>query len=239
MDRRLIVVAIVVAGALAATGCTTKIVTSEGAVPLNTVTSSGTGTSLAAPDTAEMYFGVTVLEPEAKAALDTAGESAEAIVSAIKDAGIPADDVQTANVSVYPEYSGSEGKAPTVTGYRANVQVRVKIRDLDKIGDVIGAASGAGATDIGGPNFTLDDRDGAEDAAIDDAIADARRRAETMAKAAGKTLGEIISVSEAGVTVPPIYYGGLGRAEAADYSVAIEPGQLDVAANVTVVFELK
>jgi uncharacterized protein YggE len=224
---------------LALGGCGTTVVTADGATPLNTVTSSGAGEALAAPDMAEMYFGVGVLEPDAKAALDGASDVAAAITDAVKGTGIPAEDIQTANVSVYPEYRGGGEKAPEISGYRASVQVRVKIRDLEKIGDVIGAASDAGANEISGPSFMLDDDVAAQDEAIEDAIADARRRAETMAKAAGKTLGAIISVSEAGASAPPLYYEGARYAAADMGSVPIEPGQLNVNAGVTVVFELK
>jgi uncharacterized protein YggE len=116
--------------------------------------------------------------------------------------------------------------------------VRVKLRDIEKIGDVISAASGAGANEISGPSFTLSDDSDVRNDAIELAIADARKRAEVMAKAAGKTLGEIVSVSEAGVSVPPVYYD-MGTRAAAEAAVPIEPGQLDVTTSVTVVFELK
>lgn len=231
--------AILAVALVALGGCTTKVVTTDGAAPLNTVTASGSGETLAAPDMAEMFFGVSVLKPDAKAALDGASDVASAVTDAVKKAGIPADDIQTANISVYPEYSGNGEKAPTVSGYRASVQVRVKIRDLAKIGDVIGAASDAGANEIGGPSFTLDDDVAAQDEAITDAIADARRRAETMAKAAGKSLGEIVAVTETGVSTPPIYWGAERAAMDSALSVPIEPGQLNVNASVTVVFELK
>jgi hypothetical protein len=238
MNRRIIIAAALVLGLLAATGCTTRVVTSDGLAPLNTVTSAGSGEALAAPDMAEMYFGASVLEPDAKAALGNAGAAAEAITEAVKAAGVSAEDIQTANVSVFPEYRGGENKAPEITGYRASVQVRVKIRDLAAIGEVISSASDAGANEINGPTFMLDDDEDAQSIAIEDAIDDARRRAEVMAGAAGRTLGGVISVSEAGVSIPPVYWAGLERA-AADYSIAIEPGQLNVTASVTVVFELK
>jgi uncharacterized protein YggE len=60
-----------------------------------------------------------------------------------------------------------------------------------------------------------------------------------MAKAAGKSLGEVVSISEAGVSAPPIYYADTRAAKDAMASVPIETGTLDVVANVTVVFELK
>lgn len=232
--RQTILIAILLA-TLALAGCQTKVVTTSGAAPLYTVTAGGTGKVVAPPDVAEMYFGASVVAEEANSALSQASKTADDITAAIKGAGVPAEDIQTANVSVYPEMTG-DGR--TVTGYRASVQVRVKIRDIAKIGEVITAASGAGANEIGGPSFTIGDDSDVRNDAIELAIADARERAGVMAKAAGKSLGEIISVSESNVSIPPLYYD-TGAMRAAEDAVAIEPGQLDVSSSVTVVFELK
>jgi len=237
MNRKSIAVAALLLGALALAGCQTKVVTTDGAAPLYTVTAGGLGRTVAAPDMAEMYFGSTASAEDAKSALDQASATAEAITDAIKGAGVADEDIQTANVSVYPEQSPGNDGSVVITGYRASVQVRVKIRDIDAIGDVIGAASDAGANEIGGPSFTLSDDSDVRNEAIELAIAGARARAEVMAKAAGKSLGEIISVSEAGANAP-VYYAAEARASL-DSAVAIEPGQLDIASNVTVVFELK
>ncbi len=238
MNIRTVLMIGLAAGTLALSGCTTKVVTTEGATQLHTVTSSGQGEALAAPDMAEMFFGTTVVAADAKDALGQANETAERIAAAVKGAGVADEDIQTANVSVWPDQNNEGGKT-VITGYRASIQVRVKIRDIDEIGAVIGAASDAGANEIGGPNFMLDDDDAVRSEAIELAIADARARAEVMAEAAGKSLGAIISVSEAGVSSP--IYGGALYVEAMDAAraVAIEPGQLDIAAQVTVVFELK
>jgi hypothetical protein len=241
MPRKIAIVAVVLALALIAlTGCETKVVTTDGAVPLNTVTAQGLGEAPASPDEAQMYFGVTLNDADAKKALEGASVIAEKITAAVKGSGVDAKDIQTANVSVQPEYDYSENKAPRVTGYRASLQVRVKIRDIGMVGEVIQAANGAGANEIGGPAFTLSDDSDARDIAIADAIDDARRRAEAMAKAAGKSVGDVISVSEAGITMPPVYYGAeRAYSDAGATAVPIEPGQLDITANVTVVFELK
>lgn len=236
MKTRILVLALALVVVLGLAGCQTKVVTTNGAAPLNTVTAGGTGTVTSPPDVAEMYFGATFAAEDAKSALDQASKAADDITAAVKGAGVDAKDIQTANVSVYPEQSG-DGQSIQITGYRASIQVRVKLRDLEAVGSVISAASDAGANEIGGPTFTLSNDSPARNDAIELAIDDARTRAEVMAKAAGKSLGEIISVSEASVSIPPVYYD-MGAKASAD-SVAIEPGQLDISSSVTVVFELK
>ncbi|KAF0207097.1 MAG: hypothetical protein FD171_1963 [Actinobacteria bacterium] len=209
----------------------------------NTVTASGEGKELAAPDQAEMSFGVSVQGTDAKKTLADAGKKAETIIAALKKAGVDAKDIQTSGVNLYPQQDYYPGKAPRITGYQASVQVRTTIKDIAKVGDVITAGTNAGANEINGPSFTLSEKSTSRAAAIEKAVADARARADAMAKAAGKSVGEVLSISEAGVNVPPVNWGLSRGAQSyaldAAAAVPIEKGTLDITANVTVIFELK
>jgi uncharacterized protein YggE len=216
---------------------TTATTAAAGAVA-NTVTASGAGTAQAVPDTAEMSFGVTTTSPNAKSALDEASKVAEQIADAVKKQGVADEDIQTQDVSVYPQTVDQDGKQ-VITGYQASLSVRVKVRDIAKLGEVITAANAAGANSISGPMFTVDDPAPARAEAIDEAVADARKSAEAMAEAAGKSVGEVLSMSSSDVgLVAGAMYSQADMAGAAE-AVPIEPGQLDITANVIVVFELK
>lgn len=221
---------------IALSGCGSAGTTSTGAAP-NTVTASGTGTAQAAPDTAEMYFGVMAMSSNAKTALDDVSKIAARIAAAVKKQGIAAEDIQTRDVSVYPQSTDQDGKQ-VITGYQASLSVQVKVRDIAKLGEVISAANAAGANTISGPSFTIADPAPVRAQAIEKAVADARKSAEAMAKAAGKSVGDVLSISSSDVGPVGPLYGDAVRAEAGK-SVPIEPGQLDVTATVVVVFELK
>jgi hypothetical protein len=241
MSALVVPVVLVAVLALALTGCQTKVVTAPGQEVLNTVTAVGEGKQSAAPDRAEMSFGATAQGTDAKKVLAEASKKSDGIVAAIKKAGIASDDIQTAGVNLYPEYDYNRGKVPRIIGYQASIQVRVTMKDITKVGDVINAASDAGATDMNGPSFTLSEDSDARASAIEKAIADAKARAEVMAKAAGKTVGDVVSISESGISVPIIYKDAV-RASADMAGAAapeIQPGTLDITASVTVVFELK
>jgi uncharacterized protein YggE len=226
--------ALVVLAGCGAVGTTT---TTAGAVA-NTVTASGAGTTQAVPDTAEMSFGVTTMSANAKSALDEASKTAEQIASALKKQGIAGEDIQTQDVSVYPQTVDQNGKQ-VITGYQASLNVRVKVRDISKLGEIISAANAAGANEISGPTFSIGDPAPARAKAIDEAVADARKSAEAMAKAAGKSVGEVLSMSSSDVgAVPGPMYSASDMAGSAK-NVPIQPGQLDVTASVVVVFELK
>ena len=162
-------------------GCGAVGTTTTSGAAANTVTASGAGTAQAVPDTAEMSFGVTTMSPNAKSALDEASKVAEQIASALKKQGIADEDIQTQDVSVYPQTVDQDGKQ-VITGYQASLSVRVKVRDISKLGEVISAANAAGANNVSGPTFTIDDPAPARAQAIDEAVADARKSAEAMAR---------------------------------------------------------
>ncbi len=220
---------------VALVGCT-RVVTAPAGSAANTVTASGTGTVQATPDTALMSFGVTVNNANAKTALDDASKIASQITSAVQKPGVALKDIQTQNVSVFPQTTGQGGKQ-IITSYQASLSIQVKVRDIGKLGDVITAANAGGANSINGPSFTVADPAPFRAKAIEKAVADARKSAEAMAKAAGKSVGGVLSISSSDAGALP----GLGfdTAEATAKGVPIQPGQLDIASNVTVIFELK
>jgi uncharacterized protein len=226
---------VALAGCGAAATTVTSGTTQAGAVT-NTVTASGSGTAQAVPDTAEMSFGVTTTSANAKTALDEASRLAAQIASAVKKQGIAAKDIQTQDVSVYPQTAGQHGKQ-VITSYQASLSVQVEVREIAKLGAVISAANAAGANTISGPTFTIADPSPVRAKAIAAAVADARQSAEAMAHAAGKSVGDVVSMSssDAGQVPGPMYAQSAGAAKA----VPIEPGQLDVTADVVVTFGLK
>lgn len=240
--KRLAVAATALALAIAASGCTTKVVTESGGTAMaNTVTASGNGKVAAPPDEATMYFGVTRRDADAKKALAKASTAAEKINAELRKQGITKDDLQTSNVSVYPQYRDSGGKS-VIDGFQASIDVTAKVKDLEKLGAIITALTNAGAQNVNGPAFGIGEDAPYRNQAIKKAVDDARSQAEAMADAAGKSVGGVVSISASSVNVPVPMWGqmrGAGLDTAASADVPIEAGQLDVTADVTVVFELK
>jgi uncharacterized protein YggE len=236
--------AIVLSAAVAAAflgGCT-KVVSAPANSSINTVTAPGSGTVSSAPDQAVMSFGVSAQAKDAKAALDAVSAKADKVGSAIKGAGVADKDIQTANVSINPQYdNNSKSSNPPIIGYQASLSVTAKVRDLASLSKVIGVATAAGIDNVNGPTFSIADDSPQQGKAIQKAVDDARRTAESMAKAAGKSVGQVVSITaEPSATgVRPLAYGTYAPMADATKAVPIEPGQLDVNANVTVVFELK
>jgi len=228
-------------------GCT-KAVTTPAAPAVKTVTATGSGTVSAAPDQAEMSFGVSRRSRNANAALKATSKSARRITTALRKGGVKKKDIQTQDVSVWPQTTYRNGKE-IVTGFQASVRVRAKIRDISKLGPLIDKANKAGAGEVDGPTMTISENAPYRNQAAEKAVANARKSAESMAKAAGKRVGAVLSITDGIISAPPgPFYGGAGlsdggysgqrRVAYADKSTPIEPGQLEVTSDVTVIFEL-
>ncbi len=217
------------------TGCTAQ---QAKTTATRKVTAIGNGTGEATPDRAEMGFGVQFRAQGSVAAMNGATTRADKIIAALKQAGVKAEDMKTEQVSLDQVY-GSRGTK--VIAYYARQSVRVTTKDISAVGALIAAATGAGATSVDGPNFTMSDTNTARISAIEKAMADAKGNAGAMAKAAGGSLGRVISVTEAPGSGGPIpYYAERSFSpNAAALAPNIQPGQVAAQSQVTVVFELK
>src|SRR5215471_5217711 len=197
------------------------------------VTVTGEATVAVAPDAAVIRIGVTSQDKTAREASDANAKQMSAVLAAIKDTGIAERDIQTSRLSLQPQYDSSKSGNARLTGFQANNQVTVRIRDIDKLATVLDRAIASGANEMSGIEFVVTEQSRMLDQARDDAIADARRKAELYAKAAGTKLGNVILISEEGGAPQPRPMQAL-RAGA----VAIAPGEQTLRAIVTVSYEL-
>jgi uncharacterized protein YggE len=194
-----------------------------------TVTVSGNGTANATPDKASFNFGVTTNAATASAALSKNSDQANAIIDALKSSGVDSSDIQTSQVSLWPQTSND---GTTITGYQASNTVTVTA-PVAKSGDLVDAAVSHGANNVDGPNLSVSDTTAAYAAAMKDAVADAQSKAQAIASAAGLTLGGIVHISDDGSSTPgPIPYA----MEAAKAGPPIEAGTQQIDASVTVTY---
>jgi len=197
---------------------------------------SGEAMVSATPDQAEIEAGATTDAKTAREAAEANNVAMNKLLSALKAANIDAKDIQTSRLSLQPQYAPSRSP-PIVTGYRASNQVSVQLHDIAKIGSTIDTLVSAGATDIGGINFTVSNASKLLDDARTQAIADARRKAEIYAKAAGVTLGAPLSISEGGAPPMPVFRAKMAVAAMAPTPVA--PGQETLSVTVNVSWAIK
>lgn len=193
------------------------------------ITVTGNGTANATPDRASFNFGVTTQASTASAALSRSSAQARAIVSALEKAGIDAKNIQTTNVSLWPQ---TRANVTQIVGYRASNSVNVTA-PLARAGAVVDAAVGAGTNNVDGPNLDTSDKSSLYDDALKQALADAKGKAEAIATASGLTITGVEKVTE-GAQASPLPYFAAAKASAAE--VTIEPGTQQIQASVTVTY---
>lgn len=201
----------------------------------------GEGRVEAVPDMATVSIGVIAQAKTGAEALAKNTAKMEYVLVQLKDAGILRKDLQTSNLSLSPRWdnsSSSGSEQPMISGFVASNTLSVRVRDLDKLGEVLDAVVQNGANTFHGLQFGLQEPQPARDAARQDAVADARRKAELYAAAAGVTLGKVMTISEAaGRGINPVMRT-MGADMMQSRAVPVEQGELSVTASITVVFEI-
>lgn len=207
-----------------------------------TVTVQGEAEVSVAPDQALVVLGVE-FEAEAAAAAQTrVNTTAQAILRAIRAQGVAEQDIQTSTLQLMPVLrrpnmsAGSQDAV--ISGYRARNTVRIRLRDLTRVGPVIDAGLEAGANRLEGVTFDLSDDQTAREHALRRAVEDAASRANAIARALGMRLAGVREVQEGGVGIRPIMLeSSMMRAQAA-MPTPVSPGEVSVTANVTVRYAL-
>jgi len=194
----------------------------------STITVTGDGTVAATPDQASFNFGVTTNGLTAAQALGRNASQARAIIAALKRAGIASSDIQTTQVSLWPQ---TDSSGTRITGYQASNSVQVTAA-LGKSGSLVDAAVRAGANNVEGPSLDTADKASLYHQALKQALLTAKGKAQAIANATGLMLGTVLKVREGGVPGPIVYAQALAK----DAAVPIEAGTQKIQASVTVTY---
>lgn len=210
---------------------------------------TGNGRVSAAPDVAEINLGVVAQAATARDALRANNESMARLMAMLTERGVAAKDIQTTSINVNPQYSqppqGAPGRVsnepfvPKIVGYNVSNSVQVTSRNLEKLGELLDSLVQAGANQMNGISFRIDQPEKLLDQARKGAVADARRKAQIMAGEAGVVLGRPLRISESSSPSPqPMMRGRMMFAAAAE-SVPVAGGEQELNVSVTIVYELK
>ncbi len=192
-----------------------------------------------APDVADLSGGVVTQAPTAAVALAENSSRMTSVVAAIRRAGVADRDIQTTGLSLQPQYRYGDNQPPVLTGYQVSNTVALKVRRLADAGRLVDALVAAGANQINGPTFRVEDGDAALDAARRAAVATARARADLYAAAAGMHVARIRSIAESGAE--PVAPRPMMRALAMAAPAPPPPvaaGEVSLSVGVTIVFDL-
>lgn len=207
--------------------------------PSSTISVSGYSESKEKNQIAKYSAGVNRVSDNKDEAISYINQKVEEIISSVKSFGVSSDDIKTQNISIYQqeETYWEEGRQKSRPGqWRVSNNVEITLRDVDRASELANLLTSSGATNVYGPNFSLDDTKKAETDLLQAAVEDAKTKAEILAESSGKKLGDIISINEgvvsSVVSMPIGDAGGGGGAPT-------QPGTGTVSKTVVVSFELK
>lgn len=202
------------------------------------ITVTGRGQSLAQPDVATITVGVSHRDKSAQVAMDLVSEGVAAILAQLAADGIEPRDMQTRRLELRPLRSNSSSiskNGPEISGFSASNQVMVRVRDLDRLGEILGAVLESGANEFNGLSLGVADPAPLADAARRAAVADAMARAALLADAAGVALGPVQTISDqSGAPRPQMMEAAAARSG----GVPVAGGEVSVEASVTMVFAI-
>lgn len=215
-------------------------------------TVSAEGKAVSIPDIAEFNFSVISEGGKNIATLQkTNTDKVNKAIDYLKQQGIDKKDIKTENYNVSPKYQyyscDKAGVCPPaeITGYTITQSIDVKIRNFDKIGDVLTGVVTAGANDVSQLNFTMDDPKKPQDDARNEAIAKAKDKAKEIAKAGGFSVGQLLSIEEGNQQFPtPMYLEAMDSAKSARGGASVtatptvEPGSQETKITVTLKYEI-
>jgi uncharacterized protein len=208
--------------------------------PVSSIRVTADAKVTAKPDRVQIDIGVSTRASSSPEAAAQNAREADAVLAAVRKA-VPAAVLKTISYSLNPNYQyHPNGGEPAIDGYTAANVVQVTLDDLTKIGAAIDAAAKAGANHVQGIQFTLRDQEAVRAEALRQAALKARAEADVLAQTLGLKVVRVLSVEENSPRVVPVrVFAGTPRAAAAAVTpTPVEPGTLDVAADVTLSVEV-
>ncbi len=212
---------------------------SGSAKPARTIAVSSTATVKAHPDEAVVDLGVHSESADSTEAFARNAKEMQAVLDALKTAGIADTDIQTTNVSLQQRVA-NRGKPNEQYVFVASNAVQVTIHDLSSVGSVIDAAVKAGADSVNDIEFQLANPNTIRTDALSQAVAGARTKADALARAAGAQVVRVVTINEQNYRAPvyraPFAEAALGAG--VPPTPVVPPGSLQVSETVSVVWEI-
>lgn len=212
--------------------------------PYNQVTVAGQGKVQVKPDIAMVRLSVvTPRQPTSAQAFDKNVEIMNRVVDSMKKLSIDEKDLQSTGLRLNPVYEYKDG-GPRLLGYEAYQELSVKVRDLKKLSEVVGRATGEGVNQLGTISFTVDEVEKYKAEARAKAVQAARLKAAELSSLTGMRLGKLINYFEGGAGEPPVpmYADGMGGgpvALKAEVMPRFEAGSEEIMVEVGLTYRVK
>jgi len=203
---------------------------------------SGTGETSGIPDIAVVNLGFQADKETVSAAQKQNTETVNAFLQDLRGMNILSEDIQTSNYNIWPleKYNNVTYKSETYA-YRVSQEIRVKIRNLDQVSNVLDLAGRHQLNQVSGLSFEIDNVENLKDEARVKALEDAKDKAARIAEALGVKIVKVVSFSESlnGSAISKYAVSAYGEMGGGGYAPSVEKGSLDVTVDVAVTYEIE
>jgi uncharacterized protein YggE len=205
----------------------------------NTIAFTGQGKIYTKPDIAFIDFSVVTQGEEIGRIQDANTKKMNKVIEFLKSFGIEEKDIKTTNYNLYPQYVYENSKIPQIMGYQITQTLNVKVRQMDKIGEILEKVVNIGINQVNALYFGVENDEELKEQARKLAIDDAKKKAEKLSQELGIKLGKLSNFSEnvAGYPTYREYYGyGVGGGGGAP---DIQTGENEIIVNVTLTYQVR
>jgi hypothetical protein len=203
--------------------------------PQPVIVTVGEGVVKRAPDRAWVAIAAESRARSPREAQKANADAMNAVMEKLKSLGFSGDAVRTTSYDLQPEFDYVDGRQK-LRAYVARNAIEVRVDEMPRVGEVLDAAVGSGATTVRGVRFDLEDRDGAEREALTRAVADARARADAAASGAGVKIDRVVRIEEQRASLPeprPMMRTMMAQEGMAAAEPPIAPGEMEIRITVT------
>lgn len=192
------------------------------------------------PDIVNMSAGVTTEAPTAVEAMQQNAKAMTAVIKKIKALGIADRDIQTSGINLGARYDYDQQNSKQVfRGYQASNRVNIVLHDTKKVGETLDALVASGATDLNGPNWSLENDQPAKAEARRNALNSAKAQAMEYAKWAGYSNIQLLEVNESISRSQPMMSDRIMvTASKMSESTPVQPGMVETGVTVSVKYQM-
>lgn len=210
------------------------------------------GKVVAKPDVALLTVSVITQDTDAKKAQENNNNKMTTVINFLKEMGVKEEDIKTSNYSLNPQYDynwcrkslhDNNSCPPKIINYNLIQSLDIKIRDFNKINEIIGGLTKAGANQISDITFTIDDPEQYKNEARIQALNKIKARAQLLSRETGIKIGRIVNISEN--AYQPVYQSAYNLKDSftpslnSSSAAPIEKGSQEIIATVTVSYEIQ
>jgi uncharacterized protein YggE len=208
---------------------------------------SGTASVSVMPDKADIFVKIASLEDRAADAQRVNAESTTRVIAALEKAGVTEEDIETSSFRLYPKQKWDEDEETyEIVGYEVIHILKVETLNVKEVGDVVDKAVEAGADGVDSVSFSLT-KERYKDVtaqALEAASLDAQNKSKAISERLDVRVGKISRISESNLFYETYEY--YPRDAEIEYAVAapepatsISPGEVEVRANIELVYEIR